>query len=158
MPRYFEHALAIAAALGGVRNVEVVPDPPQTPMMHLHLRVDAKAFLATARRIAEERSIFTWSRTAAGGTPSIRVVELAVGDATVGFAPTRWRASSNSSCREGPEGSRDPERLDTSQQTPAGRRAGDARAIPLSRRGYRRRLTPPATTPRLQPFLPNRAS
>ena len=87
MPRYFEHALAIAAALGGVRNVEVVPDPPQTPMMHLHLRVDAKAFLATARRIAEERSIFTWSRTAAGGTPSIRVVELAVGDATLGFAP-----------------------------------------------------------------------
>jgi hypothetical protein len=35
----------------------------------------------------EERSVFTWSRTAAGGTPSIRVVELAVDDATFAFAP-----------------------------------------------------------------------
>lgn len=87
MPRYFEHALAIAAALRGVPNVEVVPDPPQTPMMHLHLRVDETALLAAARRIAEEQSVFTWSRTAAGGTPAFRVVELAVGDATLGFAP-----------------------------------------------------------------------
>lgn len=87
MPRYFEHALAIAAALRSVRNVEVVPDPPQTPMMHLHLRVDERAFLAAARRIAAEQSVFTWSRTAAGGKPPIRVVELTVGDATLGFAP-----------------------------------------------------------------------
>jgi len=54
MPRYFEHALAIAAALRGLRDVEVVPDPPQTPMMQLHLRVDERDFLAAARRIAEE--------------------------------------------------------------------------------------------------------
>ena len=87
MRRYFEHALAIAAALRGVRNVEVVPNPPQTPMMHLHLRVDERAFLAAARRLAEEQSLFTWSRTAAGPAPAIRVVELAVGDATLGFAP-----------------------------------------------------------------------
>ncbi len=87
MPRYFAHALAIAAALRGVPNVEVVPDPPQTPMMHLHLRVDERAFLAAARRIAEERSLFTWARTSAGDTPSRRIVELTVGDATLGFAP-----------------------------------------------------------------------
>lgn len=87
MPKYFEHALAIAEELRGIRNVEIVPDPPQTPMMHLHLRVDEKAFLTAARRIAEERSIFTWSRTSPGDTPSIRVVELTVGDATLDFAP-----------------------------------------------------------------------
>jgi hypothetical protein len=55
--------------------------------VHLHLRVDERALPAATRRIAEERSVLTWSRTATGGTPSIRVVELAVGDATVGFAP-----------------------------------------------------------------------
>ena len=38
MPRYVEHARAIAAAVGGLDGVEVRPDPPQTPMMHLHLR------------------------------------------------------------------------------------------------------------------------
>lgn len=37
MPRYYEHALAIAGALRSNPNIEIVPDPPQTPMMHLHL-------------------------------------------------------------------------------------------------------------------------
>ena len=87
MPKYFEHALAIAAELRGIPNVEVVPDPPQTPMMHLHLRVNDTAFLAAARRIAQEQSVFTWSRTEPGDDAAIRVVELTVGDATLQFAP-----------------------------------------------------------------------
>jgi threonine aldolase len=87
MPKYFEYACAIAEELRSVPNVEIVPDPPQTPMMHLHLRVEEKAFLAAARRIAEEQSIFTWSRTVPGDTPSIRVVEFTVGDATLEFTP-----------------------------------------------------------------------
>jgi threonine aldolase len=87
MPKYVEHARAIADALRGTPNVEVVPDPPQTTMMHLHLRVDEKAFLTAARRIAEEQSLFTWTGTVVGDTPSMRVVELTVGDATLTFAP-----------------------------------------------------------------------
>lgn len=92
MPEYFEHARAIAGELRSVPNVEIVPDPPQTPMMHLHLRVDEKAFLAAARRIAEEQSLFTWSRTVPGDSPSIRVVEFTVGDATLEFAPAEVAA------------------------------------------------------------------
>ncbi len=61
---------------------------PPTPMMHLHLRVEAGAFLAAARRLAEERSLFTWARSSAGATPSIRVVELTVG-ATRTSTPAR---------------------------------------------------------------------
>jgi threonine aldolase len=87
MKTYYEHARAIADELRGIPNVEVVPDPPQTPMMHLHLRVDEKAFVANGVRIAEEEGIFTWPGTAPTGTPSIRGVELTVGDATLGFAP-----------------------------------------------------------------------
>jgi threonine aldolase len=87
MPKYFEHARAIAEALRTVPGVEIVPDPPQTPMMHLHLRVDEESFLAAARRIAKEQEIFTWSRSVAGDTPAIRAVELTVGDATLEFAP-----------------------------------------------------------------------
>ncbi len=87
MLRYVEHARAIADELRGVANVEVVPDPPQTTMMHLHLRVDEKAFRTAARRIAEEQNLFTWTGTVATDTPSIRTVELMVGDATLKFAP-----------------------------------------------------------------------
>jgi len=87
MPRYFRHARAIARALKDVRNLEVVPDPPQTPMMHLHLRVEPKALAAAAVRIARERGIFTFARTMPGPTPSVRMVELAVGDATLQLAP-----------------------------------------------------------------------
>jgi hypothetical protein len=87
MPAYVEHARAIADELRGLPNVEVVPDPPQTPMMHLHLRVDEKAFLAAARRIAEEQSLFTWTGSVATDSPSVRAVELTVGDATLAFTP-----------------------------------------------------------------------
>jgi threonine aldolase len=87
MKTYYQHARAIANELRGVANVEVVPDPPHTPLMHLHLFVDEKAFLRNAVRIAEEEGIFTWMGTVPTDTPSIRGVELAVGDATLGFAP-----------------------------------------------------------------------
>jgi threonine aldolase len=87
MPKYFKHALAIAAKLRGMPNVEIVPDPPQTPMMHLHLRVDEKAFLAAAHRIVQKQGIFTWPRSVPGSAPTVRVVELTVGDATLEFKP-----------------------------------------------------------------------
>jgi threonine aldolase len=88
MPRYYEHALAIADALRSNPNVEIVPDPPQTPMMHLHLRVTEDAFNAAALRIAEEQGIFTWTGSVALDTPSMRGVELTVGDATMTFSPS----------------------------------------------------------------------
>lgn len=87
MSRYYEHAQLIADALRGVESVEFVPDPPQTPMMHLHLSVSEELFLTSARRIAEDQGIFTWVRSFAADTPSIRVVELTVGDATMTFSP-----------------------------------------------------------------------
>jgi threonine aldolase len=87
MKTYYERARAIADELRDLAHVEVVPDPPQTPMMHLHLRVDEKQFIFNAVRIAEEQGIFTWPGTTPTDSPSIRGVELTVGDATLGFAP-----------------------------------------------------------------------
>jgi hypothetical protein len=51
------------------------------------MRVDEQVFLTAARRLAEDRGIFTWAGTSPGDTPSVRVVELTVGDATLTFAP-----------------------------------------------------------------------
>ena len=87
MADYARHARDIADKLRGVPNVEVVPDPPQTPMMHLHLRVTELAFLKAATRLAEEEGIFTSGWTAPGIVPSMRVAELSVGDATLDFTP-----------------------------------------------------------------------
>ncbi len=52
MPAYLSHARAIAAALGDVPGVRVVPDPPQVPMMHLLLTTTQDGFHAAARRLA----------------------------------------------------------------------------------------------------------
>lgn len=83
MPAYLDHARAIAAALAAIDGVDVVPNPPQTPMMHLHLRTTAAAVNASIRRLATERRIWTWGGSMASDTPGIRRVELMVGDATL---------------------------------------------------------------------------
>lgn len=85
MPQYVQRAREIAERLRDLPNVEIVPDPPQTPMMHLHLKVEENAFLQAAVEIAESEGIFTWPGTSPGLTPSTRVIEFTVGDATLAF-------------------------------------------------------------------------
>jgi threonine aldolase len=87
MPRYYEHALAIAAALRDIPDVEVVPETPQTPSMHLHMRTTAERFEEAVRAVAEETGVWTWTSSYPADTPSIRIAELAVGDATLEFPP-----------------------------------------------------------------------
>ena len=87
MPKYYAHARAIGIALRRVPGVEVLPDPPQTNMMRLLLRVDEKALRAAACRIAREQGIYTFAWSGPGQSPSTRMVELSVGDATLEFTP-----------------------------------------------------------------------
>ncbi len=87
MPEYVAHARAIAAAVATVEGVEVVPDPPQTPMMHLHLRTNTAAVVAGIRRMAVEQRLWTWSGSMASDTPGIRRLELTIGDATLALSP-----------------------------------------------------------------------
>jgi len=91
MPGYLSHARAIAAALGDVAGVRVVPDPPQAPMMHLLLTTTQDRFTAAARKLAVEQRI--WVRPKAGTTadPGVQRVELSVGDATCALEPERVR-------------------------------------------------------------------
>jgi threonine aldolase len=87
MPRYFEHAKAIAESLRGMPNVEVLPDPPQTPMMHLLLKADDAKIRAAACAIARDRGVWTFGQTSPAQSPSMRIVEYGVGDASLTFAP-----------------------------------------------------------------------
>ena len=87
MGAYVAHAQAIAAALSGIEAVDVVPDPPQTPMMHLHLRTTAADVTVGVRRMATEQRLWTWGGSSPTDTPGVRRVELNVGDATLQLAP-----------------------------------------------------------------------
>ena len=87
MQSYYEHAVAIAAALSDIDGVAVLPDPPQTPMMHLKLRTTAEHFLDVARDLAESERLWTWPDSVPADDPAARSVELTVGDATMEFTP-----------------------------------------------------------------------
>jgi hypothetical protein len=86
MGAYVEHARAIAGALSGIDGVEVVPDPPQTPMMHLHLRTTPAALTAGVRRLATEDRLWTFGGSLPADTPGFRRVELYAGDATLALS------------------------------------------------------------------------
>lgn len=91
MPEYLSHARQIAAALDGVAGVRVVPDPPQTPMMHLLLETTQDGYRAAARRLAAEDKIWAWPTAMTTGDPGVQRVELSVGDATCELRPDEVR-------------------------------------------------------------------
>ncbi len=92
MRAYREHAVAIAAALADLEGVQVVPDPPQVPMMHVLLRTSQDAFAAAARKLATERGIWAARpQPSMTADPSMLRLELGVGDATCVLTPAEIR-------------------------------------------------------------------
>lgn len=91
MPAYLEHTRAIADAVRDLDGVSVVPDPPHTSMLNVYLRTTADGLTRAARRVAEEKGIWTWGRFGSTGDPAVQHVELAVGDATLELDPAEVR-------------------------------------------------------------------
>ncbi|MDQ6945263.1 MAG: beta-eliminating lyase-related protein [Actinomycetota bacterium] len=87
MPGRLTHARAIAAALADVGGVRVVPDPPQTPMMHLLFDATQEQFVANARRLADDHGIWVWPRPMSTDDPRVVRCELSVGRATCRLDP-----------------------------------------------------------------------
>jgi threonine aldolase len=87
MPRYLSHTRAIADALRDLPGVTIIPDPPQTPMLHLLLRTTAEDFTAAAKRLAAEQGVWTWPAAMSTADPGTQRVELTVGDATLALRP-----------------------------------------------------------------------
>jgi threonine aldolase len=89
---YFQRACEIADAVRDLPGVTVVPDPPQTPMLHLLLRTDADRFAAAVRTLAEA-GLWTWERALPTADPGVVRVELPVGDATMALSIEEIRAA-----------------------------------------------------------------
>jgi threonine aldolase len=86
MPEYLARARELAVALGDVDGVQVLPDPPQTPMMHLLIRTDADHVRSAAVGLAQE-GIRSWRSGMITGDPAVLRFELSVGDGTMAFSP-----------------------------------------------------------------------
>jgi threonine aldolase len=87
MPARLVHARAIAASLADVPSVRVVPDPPQTPMLHLLFSTSAERFTTNAKRITEETGLWLWPTAMITGDPAVVRCELTVGRATLRHKP-----------------------------------------------------------------------
>jgi threonine aldolase len=87
MPAYAAHARALAAALATVDGLEVVPDPPQTPMFHLLLHGERERLVDAALSLAEERKVFLFADPSSTTSPSWQRLEVAVGEITLELEP-----------------------------------------------------------------------
>ncbi len=92
IPAHCAKAREVADALREHPGIEIVPDPPQTTMMHLLLRVDPSAFRERALDYAEETGIWTFAKTSTSGAPSSQWIEFTVGEATMEFTGAEVRA------------------------------------------------------------------
>ena len=82
-----DHAIAIGAAINADGTARTVPDPPQTPLFHVHLPVPpGTAQLAAAELLAEHGvQLFRSLRTAPD--PSTCSFEVTVGENAMDFSP-----------------------------------------------------------------------
>jgi threonine aldolase len=93
MPAYLGRAREIADAVRDLPGVTVVPDPPQTPMLHLLLRTSAEAFTTAARALAADSGLWTWEKPMTTGDPAVQRVEFSVGDATMALSVEEIRSA-----------------------------------------------------------------
>lgn len=87
MERYHTHAKAIAAVLTQFPQVELVPDPPQTNMMHVYLRGSLATLAEAQLDVAEETGTWLFSHLAPAPLPSYSQTELTIGDASLEVSP-----------------------------------------------------------------------
>jgi threonine aldolase len=87
MPRFLAHARALAGALSHVTGIVVVPDPPQTPLFHVHLRGDLQTLQDRALDVAEERRVWLFHRLVPSVVPNVNTIELNIGEPALEISP-----------------------------------------------------------------------
>jgi threonine aldolase len=87
MPRFLEHARALADALRQLPGVAVVPDPPQTPLFHVHVRGDSQVLRERAINIARERRVWLSDGITPTVVTGVSRVELSIGEPALEILP-----------------------------------------------------------------------
>jgi threonine aldolase len=83
MEAYHAKAKEIAALLTPFEEIEIVPDPPHTNMMHLFIRGERDKLEAAALDVARKTGVWLFYRLAPTALPGFTMLELTVGEATL---------------------------------------------------------------------------
>jgi len=83
MEAYHAKAKEIAALLAPFSQIGIVPNPPQTNMMHLFIGGERDTLEAAALDVAQETGTWLFYRLAPALLPGFTMFELTVGEATL---------------------------------------------------------------------------
>ncbi len=83
MEAYHKKAKEIATALVAFPQIKIVPNPPQTNMMHLYIEGEREALETSALAIAKEAGVRLFFRLAPTALPMYQKFEFVVGEATL---------------------------------------------------------------------------
>ncbi|MFG2062378.1 threonine aldolase family protein [Micromonospora sp. NPDC048871] len=84
---YRDHAVAIAAAITADGVARVVPNPPQTPLFHVHLPVGPAAAERAAETLLADTGVELFGRTRSAPDPDRCSFEVTVGENAMEFTP-----------------------------------------------------------------------
>ncbi|BCB73729.1 hypothetical protein Pflav_001390 [Phytohabitans flavus] len=87
MPAFRDHAIAIARAINADGAALAWPDPPQTPLFHVHLPAPQAAVERAGAEMVAERGMYVFGRTRSSPDPTRCSFELSVGDNAMEFTP-----------------------------------------------------------------------
>ena len=83
METYHAKAMEVANVLTEIPQIQIVPHPPQTNMMHVFIVGEQEALAAAAIAVAKETGVWLFSGLAPTALPRYQKFELTVGDATL---------------------------------------------------------------------------
>jgi threonine aldolase len=87
MPAYRDHAIAIATAINADGAALAWPDPPQTPLFHVHLPAAKHAAEGAGAAMLADRGIQLFGRVRSSPDPTTSSFEISVGENAMEFAP-----------------------------------------------------------------------
>jgi threonine aldolase len=79
MPSFVRKAKDVGAALARVDGIDVVPDPPQVAMLHVHVRGQLERLNASLYEIAKERRTLIAAGFFPTPLPNVQATELGIG-------------------------------------------------------------------------------
>jgi threonine aldolase len=83
MDAYCDKAIEIARGLGRLPEIEIVPNPPHTNMMHVCIRGDRLQIEAAALELARTKGLWLFGRLSPTHVPSVSFAEVVVADAAL---------------------------------------------------------------------------
>jgi threonine aldolase len=87
MPAFRDHAIAIASAINADGAALTWPDPPQTPIFHVHLPAPPAAVKRAGAEMVAERGMHVFGSVRSSPDPTRCSFEISVGDNAMDFTP-----------------------------------------------------------------------